>query len=189
MTDKINELLGKYRALMKTVGAGLRQYKQQKNTLIYGAYSRNKTRIVYEGEDWMRVLFVRPSVYDNICDWYDRMGYVQNNRKTTVICKSPIEFFQKFDATKFGARYTTFYFDDLLPLTDVMDYFVELTRLYGKEDARYISEDKMRQISTNSLLDTNRFDDFRSLSVDPDCIEDIMNKALDHSEYTCVSLL
>lgn len=40
----------------------------------------------------MRVLFVRPSIYDTVCDWYERMNTVQKHRKETAICKSPEDF-------------------------------------------------------------------------------------------------
>ena len=191
MTDKINELLGKYRDLMKTVGTGFRRYKQQTNTLIYGASSENKTRIVYEGEDWMRVLFVRPSIYDTVCDWYERMDTVQKHRKETAICKSPEDFWNIFDEDKFGAQYTTFYFDDMLTLTDTLECFKEIARLYGEEDAKYISENKMRRITVNYLMNHNQFDLFQQFSITPECLDDVIRDALinQQSECVCRSLL
>ena len=151
MIGRMNDLLNKYRDLMNSAGAGLRQYKRQPNILTYGMNTRNKTRIVYEGEDWMRVLFVRPSIYDTVCDWYERMDTVQKHRKETAICKSPEDFWDIFDKDKFGVQYTTFYFDDMLTLTDTLECFKEIARLYGEEDAKYISENKMRLWLINSV--------------------------------------
>lgn len=70
----------------------------------------------------MRVLFVRPSIYDTVCDWYERMNTVQKHRKETAICKSPEDFWDIFNKDKFGAQYTTFYFDDRLALTDTFEF-------------------------------------------------------------------
>lgn len=88
----------------------------------------------------MRVLFVRPSIYDTVCDWYERMDTVQKHRKETAICKSPEDFWNIFNKDKFGAQYTTFYFDDRLALTWILlNFSRRLLRLYGEEDAKYIS--------------------------------------------------
>lgn len=186
MIGRINDLLNKYRDLMNSAGAGLRQYKRQPNILTYGMNTGNKTRIVYEGEDWMRVLFVRPSIYDTVCDWYERMADVQKHRKATSICKSPEDFWNMFDNDKFGAQYTTFYFDDMLPLNDTLECFKEIARLYGEEDAKYISENKMRRITMNYLMNNNQFDLFQQFSVAPECLDDVIRDALTNQQSECV---
>nr|DAQ18142.1 MAG TPA: hypothetical protein [Caudoviricetes sp.] len=174
------------RDLMNSAGAGLRQYKRQPNILTYGMNTRNKTRIVYEGEDWMRVLFVRPSIYDTVCDWYERMDTVQKHRKETAICKSPEDFWDIFDKDKFGVQYTTFYFDDMLTLTDTLECFKEIARLYGEEDAKYISENKMRRITMNYLMNNNQFDLFQQFSITPECLDDVIHDALADQQCECV---
>lgn len=186
MIGRINDLLNKYRDLMNSAGAGLRQYKRQPNILTYGMNTRNKTRIVYEGEDWMRVLFVRPSIYDTVCDWYERMNTVQKHRKETAICKSPEDFWDIFDKDKFGVQYTTFYFDDMLTLTDTLECFKEIARLYGEEDAKYISENKMRRITVNYLMNHNQFDLFQQFSITPECLDDVIRDALTNQQSECV---
>ena len=191
MIGRINDLLNRYRDLMNSANTGLRQKKMQSNILTYGMNTRNKTRIVYEGEDWMRVLFVRPSIYDTVCDWYERMDTVQKHRKETAICKSPEDFWNIFDEDKFGAQYTTFYFDDMLTLTDTLECFKEIARLYGEEDAKYISENKMRRITVNYLMNNNQFNLFQQFSVTPECPDDIIRDALANQqcEYVCRPLL
>ncbi len=186
MIGRMNDLLNKYRDLMNSAGAGLRQYKRQPNILTYGMNTRNKTRIVYEGEDWMRVLFVRPSIYDTVCDWYERMDTVQKHRKETAICKSPEDFWNIFNKDKFGAQYTTFYFDDRLALTDTFEFFKEIVRLYGEEDAKYISENKMRRITMNYLMNNNQFDLFQQFSITPECLDDVIHDALADQQCECV---
>ena len=186
MIGRINDLLNKYRDLMNSAGAGLRQYKRQPNILTYGMNTRNKTRIVYEGEDWMRVLFVRPSIYDTVCDWYERMDTVQKHRKETAICKSPEDFWNIFNKDKFGSQYTTFYFDDRLALTDTFEFFKEIARLYGEEDAKYISENKMRRITMNYLMNNNQFDLFQQFSITPECLDDVIHDALADQQCECV---
>lgn len=186
MIGRMNDLLNKYRDLMNSAGAGLRQYKRQPNILTYGMNTRNKTRIVYEGEDWMRVLFVRPSIYDTVCDWYERMDTVQKHRKETAICKSPEDFWNIFNKDKFGAKYTTFYFDDRLALTDTFEFFKEIARLYGEEDAKYISENKMRRITMNYLMNNNQFDLFQQFSITPECLDDVIHDALADQQCECV---
>lgn len=182
----MNDLLNKYRDFMNSAGAGLRQYKRQPNILTYGMNTRNKTRIVYEGEDWMRVLFVRPSIYDTVCDWYERMNTVQKHRKETAICKSPEDFWDIFDKDKFGVQYTTFYFDDMLTLTDTLECFKEIARLYGEEDAKYISENKMRRITVNYLMNHNQFDLFQQFSITSECLDDVIRDALTNQQSECV---
>lgn len=186
MIGRMNDLLNKYRDLMNSAGAWLRQYKRQPNILTYGMNTRNKTRIVYEGEDWMRVLFVRPSIYDTVCDWYERMDTVQKHRKETAICKSPEDFWNIFNKDKFGAQYTTFYFDDRLALTDTFEFFKEIARLYGEEDAKYISENKMRRITMNYLMNNNQFDLFQQFSITPECLDDVIHDALADQQCECV---
>lgn len=186
MIGRMNDLLNKYRDLMNSAGAGLRQYKRQPNILTYGMNTRNKTRIVYEGEDWMRVLFVRPSIYDTVCDWYERMNTVQKHRKETAICKSPEDFWDIFDKDKFGVQYTTFYFDDMLTLTDTLECFKEIARLYGEEDAKYISENKMRRITVNYLMNHNQFDLFQQFSITSECLDDVIRDALTNQQSECV---
>lgn len=144
----------------------------------------------YEEVQEMRVLFVRPEVYDTVCNWYEGMADVQKNRKITVICKSVEDFWQQFDALKFGASYTTFYFDDMLSLSETFNIFKGFVPLYGDIDAKYISENKMRRISIDYLMNNNRFDIFQSFSIDPDCIDDaIKNAWLEQTECVCYSLL
>ena len=141
---------------------------------------------MYEGEEIMRVLFVRPSIYDTVCDWYQRMNTVQKHRKETAICKSPEDFWTIFDKNKFGAQYTTFYFDDMLLLTDTFEYFKEIARLYSEEDARYISENKMRRITVNYLMNHNQFDLFQQFSIAPECLDDVIHDALTDQQCECV---
>ena len=186
MTDKINNLINKYRDLMNSASARFRQKKRQSNILTYGTYTGNKTQIMYEGEEIMRVLFVRPSIYDTVCDWYQRMNTVQKHRKETAICKSPEDFWTIFDKNKFGAQYTTFYFDDMLLLTDTFEYFKEIARLYSEEDARYISENKMRRITVNYLMNHNQFDLFQQFSIAPECLDDVIHDALTDQQCECV---
>lgn len=134
----------------------------------------------------MRVLFVRPSIYDTVCDWYERMADVQKHRKVTAICKSAEDFWNMFDNDKFGAQYTTFYFDDMLPLNDTLECFKEIARLYGEEDAKYISENKMRHITVNYLMNNNQFDLFQQFSVAPECLDDVIRDALTNQQSECV---
>lgn len=190
MIDRIDNLINKYRALENAAGTGLHKKENQVKTFVYGA-QYNNLKIFFEGEEAMRVLFVRPSIYDTVCDWYERMADIQNNRKTTVICKLSEEFNQLFDHQKFGASYTTFYFDDMLMLNEVFDLFRNLIPLYGDVNTRYISENKMRRISISYLMNNNRFDIFQSFSVDPDCLEDVIKETLAeyNGECVCYSLL
>lgn len=134
----------------------------------------------------MRVLFVRPSIYDTVCDWYERMNTVQKHRKETAICKSPEDFWDIFNKDKFGAQYTTFYFDDRLALTDTFEFFKEIARLYGKEDAKYISENKMRRITMNYLMNNNQFDLFQQFSITPECLDDVIHDTLADQQCECV---
>ena len=185
MTDRINNLINTYRALANTGGTRLNKKKNQLRTLIYGAqYHSSKT--VFEGEEIMRVLFVRPSIYDTVCDWYERMDTVQKHRKETAICKSPEDFWDIFDKDKFGVQYTTFYFDDMLTLTDTLECFKEIARLYGEEDAKYISENKMRRITVNYLMNHNQFDLFQQFSITPECLDDVIRDALTNQQSECV---
>ena len=96
MTDRINNLINTYRALANTGGTRLNKKKNQLRTLIYGA-QYHSSKAVFEGEEIMRVLFVRPSIYDTVCDWYERMDTVQKHRKETAICKSPEDFWDIFN--------------------------------------------------------------------------------------------
>lgn len=185
MIGRMNDLLNKYRTLVNTAGTGLRKEKNQVRTLIYGA-----RYIVFEGdfegEETMRVLFVRPSIYDTVCDWYERMDTVQKHRKETAICKSPEDFWDIFDKDKFGAQYTTFYFDDMLTLTDTLECFKEIARLYDEEDVKYISENKMRRITVNYLMNNNQFNLFQQFSVTPECLDDVIRDALTNQQSECV---
>ena len=189
MTEKIQGLLNKYKALMNSAGVGFHKKDNQTRILTYGVHTG--PRMIFGEEEQMRVLFVRSSIYDIVCDWYEQLNDIQKHRKTTVICKSPEEFWEKFNKDKFGAQYTTFYFDDRLLLTDTLECFKEIVRLYGEDDARYISENKMRQIDTGYLMNCNNFDCFRGLSVDPECLNDVIRQALNgyENECRCQSLL
>lgn len=136
----------------------------------------------------MRVLFVKPENHKKVCDWYDRLKEVKNHPKTTVICQSPEEFRAQFDKDKFGVRYTTFYFDEEFRLANKVNCFKEFVRLYGDEDARYISATmKMRNISIDRLLQTGDFNVSKSFCVDPDCIDDVIKSA--KRPLSCRSLL
>lgn len=138
----------------------------------------------------MRVLFVRPSIYDTVCEWYEGLTDIQKHRKETLICKSPEDFWDMFDKDKFGAQYTTFYFDDMLSPTDTLKCFLELTKLYGEESAKYISENKMRGISISYMMNNNRFDHFKVFGITPECLNDIIQLALEEqNECVCRSLL
>ena len=185
MTDRINNLINTYRALSNAAGARLHKKRNQLRTLKYGAQYHN-SKTVFEGEEIMRVLFVRPLIYDTVCDWYERMDTVQKHRKETAICKSPEDFWDIFNKDKFGAQYTTFYFDDRLALTDTFEFFKEIVRLYGEEDAKYISENKMRRITMNYLMNNNQFDLFQQFSITPECLDDVIHDALADQQCECV---
>lgn len=136
----------------------------------------------------MRVLFVKPENYKAVCNWYDKLKEVKNHPKTTVICQSPEEFRAQFDKDKFGATYTTFYFDEEFGLINKVKCFKEFVRLYGDEDARYISAAmKMRTISIDRLLWAGDFNVFKGFYIDPDCIDDIIRSA--KRPLSCKSLL
>lgn len=136
----------------------------------------------------MRVLFVKPENYKAVCNWYDRLKEVKNHPKTTVICQSPEEFRAQFDKDKFGVRYTTFYFDEEFGMINTVKCFKEFVRLYGDEDARYISEAmKMRTISIDRLLWAGDFNVFQGFCIDSDCIDDIIRSA--KRPLSCKSLL
>lgn len=134
----------------------------------------------------MRVLFVRPSIYDTVCDWYERMDTVQKHRKETTICKSPEDFRDIFNKDKFGAQYTIFYFDDRLTTNDIIEFFKEIVRLYGEEDAKYISENKMRDITVNYLMNNNQFDHSQKFSIAHEYLDDIICDALADQQCECV---
>lgn len=136
----------------------------------------------------MRVLFVKPENHQAVCNWYDRLKEVKNHPKTTVICQSPEEFRAQFDKDKFGARYTTFYFDEEFGMINTVKCFKEFVRLYGDEDARYISEAmKMRTISIDRLLLAGDFNVFKGFCIDPCCIDDVIRSA--KRPLSCKSLL
>lgn len=67
MIDRIDNLINKYRALENAAGTGLHKKENQVKTFVYGA-QYNNLKIFFEGEEAMRVLFVRPSIYDTVCD-------------------------------------------------------------------------------------------------------------------------
>lgn len=175
MIDRIRNLFIKYK----------HRIDNKTRTLVYGSQYRYPRRL-YEGEDHMRVLFVRPSIYDTVCDWYEHMDTVQKHRKKTAICKSPEDFLDIFNKDKFGAQYTTFYFDHMLPLTDTFECFKEIVRLYGEEDAKYISENKMRRITVSHLMNNNQFDHFQQFSITPECLDDVIHNALADLQCECV---
>lgn len=126
----------------------------------------------------MRVLFVKPENYKKVCDWYNRLKEIKNHPKTTVICQSPEEFRAQFDKDKFGAKYTTFYFDEEFGMINTVKCFKEFVRLYGDEDARYISATmEMRTINIDRLLWAGDFNVFKSFCISPDCIDDIIKSA------------
>ena len=136
----------------------------------------------------MRVLFVKPENYKAVCNLYDRLKEVKNHPKTTVICQSPEEFRAQFDKDKFGVRYTTFYFDEEFGMINTVKCFKEFVRLYGDEDARYISEAmKMRTISIDRLLLAGDFNVFKGFCIDPCCIDDVIRSA--KRPLSCKSLL
>lgn len=136
----------------------------------------------------MRVLFVKPENYQAVCNWYDRLKEVKNYPKTTVICQSPEEFRAQFNKDKFGVRYTTFYFDEEFGMINTVKCFKEFVRLYGDEDARYISEAmKMRIISIDRLLLAGDFNVFKQFCIVPDCIDDVIRSA--KRPLSCKSLL
>ena len=134
----------------------------------------------------MRVLFVHPANYDSVCAWYEGLSVTQKHRKTTVICKCPDEFWQKFDKVKFGAEYTTFYFDKSLGPADSMRFFKALVPLYGEEDARYISEEKMRFTNVHDVMAANEFNNFTPFHIIPECLDDIIKQALQDAQTECV---
>lgn len=136
----------------------------------------------------MRVLFVKSENYKAVCNWYDRLKEVKNHPKTTVICQNPEEFRAQFDKDKFGVKYTTFYFDEEFGMINTVKCFKEFVRLYGDENARYISEAmKMRTISIDKLLWAGDFNVFKGFCIDPDCIDDVIRSA--KRPLSCKSLL
>lgn len=145
----------------------------------------------YEEIQDMRVLFVRPEIYDVVCIWYDGLSDIQKHRKNTAICKSIAQFRDQFNKDKFGVRYTTFYFDQMFSTETITEYFKELVIVYGEEDARYISEAmKMRTIGIGELIYRNNFDCFKSTCIDSNCLDEIIQEALlDGPECYCESLL
>ena len=161
------------------------------NTYNTGSRNIDLFKKEYEEIQEMRVLFVRPEIYDVACNWYDGLSDTQKHRKVTTICKSITQFRDQFNKDKFGAQYTTFYFDNMLAPTEIYESFKEFVRLYGEADARYISEAlKMRTIGVGELMWRNNFDCFKNTSIDPDCIEDIIQQAwLEQTECYCESLL
>lgn len=163
------------------------------STDTYGPSCRNIDlfKQEYEEVQEMRALFVTPEVYDTVCNWYEELNNIQKHRKVTAIFKSPAEFRDQFNKDKFGAQYTMFYFDDMLFPIDVLEYFKEFVRLYGEEDARYISEAmKIRMIDIGKLMLRNNFDCFTSTCIDPSVIDDVIQTALlEQTECYCESLL
>ncbi len=145
----------------------------------------------YEATQEMRVLFVRPEIYDVACNWYDGLSDTQKHRKVTTICKSITQFRDQFNKDKFGAQYTTFYFDQMFSTETIIEYFKELVMLYGEEDARYISEAmKMRTIGIGALIYRNNFDCFKNMCIDSNYLDKIIQEALlDGTECYCESLL
>lgn len=157
----------------------------------FGNRNLDLFRREYEEIQEMRVLFVRPEVYNAVCEWDEGLNNVLKHHKVTAIYKSISEFREQFDKDKFGVRYTTFYFDNMLAPTEIYESFKEFVRLYGEADARYISEAlKMRTIDVGELMWRNNFDYFKVTSIDPDCIEDtIKQAAIEQTECYCISLL
>ena len=134
----------------------------------------------------MRVLFVHPNNYDSVCAWYDGLNSTQKHRKVTVICKSPDEFWQKFDKAKFGVEYTMFYFDECLGPADSMKIFKALVPLYGEEDSRYISEEKMRFTNVFNIMAANEFNNFKPFHIIPECLNDVIRQAMEEAQSECV---
>lgn len=135
----------------------------------------------------MRILFVSPEKYKQVCAWYEGLDAVQKHRKVIVICKSPDEFREKFDYSKMNAQYTMFYFDEHLGLAKSFEYCKLFTKLYGEADVRYICGNKMRQINIDDLMYRNTFDLFKEFSVVPECLEDIIRA--NRQPIRCRSLL
>nr|DAP99510.1 MAG TPA: hypothetical protein [Caudoviricetes sp.] len=100
------------------------------STGIYNEAHRNIDLFLKEYEEIqeMRVLFVRPEIYDVVCNWYDGLSDIQKYRKNTTICKSITQFHDQFNKDKFGARYTTFYFDQMFSAETITEYFKELVK-------------------------------------------------------------
>lgn len=153
------------------------------STETYGVSCRNLE--IDEGDIEMRVLFVKSEDYNQICEWYDGLNEVQKHRKVVAICKSPDQFREQFNIDKFGAQYTTFYFETWLPAKERVEYCKLFVDLYGADTAQYIMKNKMRSIYKTDLLNNNAFDIFRSFILDDDLIEHIVN----YKPFMCKNLL
>lgn len=175
MIDRIHNLFNKYK----------HRIDNKARTLVYGSQYRYPRRL-YEGEEYMRVLFVHPNNYDQVCAWYEGLNSTQKHRKVTVICKSPDEFWQKFDKVKFGVEYTMFYFDECLGPVDSMKFFKALVPLYGEKDARYISEEKMRFTNIFNIMAANEFNNFKPFHIIPECLNDVIRQAMEEAQSECV---
>ena len=156
-------------------------FNQEYETIVNVAQQSHKE------EDDMRILFVSPEKYKQVCSWYEGLDAVQKHRKVIVICKSPDEFREKFDYSKMNAQCTMFYFDEHLGLAKSFEYCKLFTKLYGEADVRYICGNKMRQINVDDLMYRNTFDWFKEFSVVPECLEDLIRNS--KKAFMCRSLL
>ena len=142
------------------------------------------------GDSTMRVLFVKPEKYKDVSDWYSRMHYVQKNRKTTLICAGSNTFQAQISQYKLDAKHTTFYFDEDMSITEILQCFKEFVRTYGADDSTFISKNRMRRIDINKLMEINCFDCYSDITIDdaylPKLISDAMGES---SKRVCKILL
>lgn len=135
----------------------------------------------------MRALFVNPEKYASIVEQYEGLDEVQKHRKMCGIFNSPYKFRDAFDKSKYGPKYTMFYFDEDVKPTMVINYIKMLINLYGENDARYIVEYKLRNIDGNELIQVNTFNNFTDLKVSSELFNNILKES--SKLFTCKSLL
>lgn len=126
----------------------------------------------------MKVLFLSKKNREVFDAWYNYISIIKKNRKTIIACNSPLDFCHKFDVSKMGAVYTTFYFDKDLGLADIHARIVELKHHYNNDAFKYIVENKLRTISIADMVETNDMSKFENLH-----INDLKIKANDSETY------
>ena len=114
----------------------------------------------------MKVLFLSKKNREVFDAWYNYISIIKKNRKTIIACDSPLDFCHKFDVSKMGAVYTTFYFDKDLGLADIHARIVELKHHYNNDAFKYIVENKLHTISIADMVETNDMRKFEELKID-----------------------
>lgn len=120
----------------------------------------------YKKGDSMKVMFVSEKYYKVFNAWYNYMDVVKKHRKIIIACDSPLDFCHKFDESKMGAAYTTFYFDKELTPLEIHNCIMELKYHYNDETFEYIVENKLRTISVADMIETNDMSKFEELHID-----------------------